>query len=206
MSSFQQWLARVLLHGESVQERPPALEAQERGAVLEELRTAFGRHALEVAGPAVAFHPEASLGSAVVLARACWSLASGEGEERLRLKVGCEPASASAHLSADVVLRFLPTVYRRARARDAAGRLTAELERLLRAWPLSGVLADLDGGPTTPLDFQGHPGLQLLYAERLATVGRAGWVPNAGAARDWAERVYHERKAPVPVLVESASG
>lgn len=95
----------------------------------------------------------------------------------------------AAHLSADVALRFLPAVYRRARLRTSAEPLVAAVEAVLRKWPLSGVLADLDGGPTTPPEFGGPPGLQLLDAERLVGTGRAGWVPAAGRpAREWPER------------------
>jgi len=64
----------------------------------------------------------------------------------------------------------------------------------------SGVLADLDGTPATPPEFGGHPGLQLLYAERLAETGRAGWVPATGPAREWVERVYQERGKLMPAV------
>jgi hypothetical protein len=165
------------------------------------LRVAFDRHALDVAGPAVPFDPAAAVEAAVVLASACWSLVS---EEPVRLKLRCEPSSPSAHLSGDVTLRLLPAVYRRAKLR--AEPLAAELDALLRRWPLSGVLADLDGEPTTPPDFGGHPGIQLLYAERPAGTGRPGCVPADGPAREWVERVFAERCKPVsaPVSEEDA--
>ena len=38
---------------------------------------------------------------------------------------------------------------------------------VLRRWPLSGVLSDVVEAPIGPLEFGGHPGLMLLYAERL---------------------------------------
>ena len=195
MPPFREWLARVLADGESVQEGPPELPAAERVAVTADLRAAFDRHALDVAGPPVAFDPAAAVGAAVTIARACWQLVGGEPEP---LDVGANPATASAHLSADVTLRFLPVVYRRARARNVDGEPVVALDRLLRAWPLSGVLADLDGEPTTPPDFDDHPGLQLLYAERLVAAARAGWVPRSGAARARAEREFAERGRPLP--------
>src|SRR5438477_435299 len=83
----------------------------------------------------------------------------------------------------------LTAAHRRATLRDPGVTLAAELERVFRAWPLSGVLADLDAEPTTDPAFGGHPGLQLLYAERLVRTGRPGWVPKAGPAREWVERV-----------------
>ncbi|HVK14153.1 MAG TPA: hypothetical protein VM597_35760 [Gemmataceae bacterium] len=195
MTDFHDWLRSVLDHGKSVQDSPPSLPIRGRPEVVEVLRVAFADQVLDVAGPLVAFDPAIALEAADVLARACWSLVAGES---VALELSAEPASPSAHLSADVTLRLLPGVYRRARAGDASGDLVAALDRVLRRWPLSGVLADLDGEPTTPPDFGGHPGLQLLYAERLAHTGRPGWVPADGPARQWAERVFSEVGRPLP--------
>lgn len=194
MPSFRDWLAHVLTDGKSVQAEPPTLSDAERTAVVADLRAAFERHALDVAGPPVAFDPITAVGAAVVVARACWQLVGGDAEA---LDVGAKPNTASAHLTADLTLRFLPVVHRRARARRAEGELTLALERLLRAWPLSGVFADLDGEPTTPPDFDDHPGLQLLYAERLVGTARAGWVPRSGSARARAERVFADHGRPL---------
>jgi hypothetical protein len=194
MDSFRDWLARVLADGDSVQDGPPALPA-DRAPLLADLRAAFERHALEVAGPPLPFDPDAALAGAVALARACWLLVAGEGEPPAMKSA---PQTPAAHLSADVCLRFLPAVLRRARARHAEGEPAASLDRLLRAWPLSGVLADLDGEPAAPPDFGGHPGLQLLYAERLVATGRPGWVPADGPTREWAERVFAERGRLLP--------
>jgi hypothetical protein len=36
----------------------------------------------------------------------------------------------------------------------------------------------VDDGPLTPTDFGEHPGLLLLYAERLAAHRKAAWVPD----------------------------
>jgi hypothetical protein len=67
------------------------------------------------------------------------------------------------------------------------------------------VLADLREPPTADPDFGGHPGLQLLYAERLAAREKASWLPKSGPARERVELVYHRlgRPAPRPVTVES---
>jgi hypothetical protein len=198
MTDFHDWLSRVLDHGESVQDSPPSLPPRARPAAVEALRAAFVRHALDAAGPPIPFDPDIAVEAAGVLARACWALVAAEPAA---VELDAEPASPSAHLSADVALRVLPGVYRRARAGDPSGELVAGIDRVLRRWPLSGVLADLDGGPTTPPDFGGHPGLQLLYAERLAHTGRPGWVPADGPAREWAERVYSEHGRPLPALL-----
>ena len=68
-------------------------------------------------------------------------------------------------------------------------KLTALLEEVLRRWPLSGVLADIDEAPLTPLTFGGHPGLLMLYAERLAQHEKPAWIPS-GAAMEYVELVY----------------
>ena len=198
MRLFHDWFDRLLTTGESVQHAAPQLAPAERAAVVARLRAAFDLHALDVAGPPVAFDPDVALRAATVLARACWLLVGTDDHEPLRLDA---VATASANLSADVTLRFLPAVYRRGRAHAPDHPLVTDLDRLLRAWPLSGVLADLDGAPTAALDFGGHAGLQMLYAERLAAAARTGWVPPDGPARGWVERVFAEYGTPVPAAL-----
>jgi hypothetical protein len=195
MPPFAEWLSQVLARGESVQHTAPTLSPAERPAVLEQLRQAFEGHILDIAGPPLAFDGETALAAAFALAVACWTLASDEPAPPLQLPA---PTTAAAHCSADVTLRLVPAVYRRARLRDPAGSLTTQLQTLLCAWPLSGVLADLEQPPTTPTDFRGHAGLQLLFAERLFATGRTSWVPPEGPAREWAERVFLEQGKPLP--------
>lgn len=198
MAALIDWLDRVFTTGESVQTASPAVAPADRPAVVARLRAEFGRHALDVAGPPVPFDPAAAEAAAVFLAAACWRLATGETGGRLPPTP--EPATAAAHLSADVALRFLPSVYRRARA--TAPGLADELAVALRRWPLSGVSADLDGGPAAVPTFAGHPGLQLLYAERLAAAPGPGWVPPPGPARDRAERAFAERNLTLPATAD----
>jgi hypothetical protein len=145
----------------------------------------------------VAFDPAAAEWGARLLADACWRLTSDDPSEPVPKR---EHDSSAAHLSADVALRFLPTVYRRAKARGIDHPLVGVLDGTFRAWPLSGVLADLDGSPTGPTDFGGHAGLQMLYAERLAATGRAGWMPVGGTARERVEYAYAERGRPQPAV------
>jgi hypothetical protein len=201
MHPFSIWLDRVLTHGESVQDDPPEVTAGERPAAVELLRVAFDRTALDVAGPPIPFNARAALCAAELLARACWLLVGADPEEAASVRLNAEPSTPAAHLSADVTLRLLPAVHRRATSRDPGGRLATELERVLRRWPLAGVLADLDGEPITEPDLAGHPGLQLLYAERLVRTGRPGWVPKAGPAREWSERVFEEQGKPLPATL-----
>jgi hypothetical protein len=196
-SAFTTWLERLLARGESVQTEPPPTVLP--AAAREPLSEAYRGFALDIAGPVIPFHADAAVRSALILAHHCWAVASGDNAAT-GFASGREPSSAAEHLSSDLMLRFFPMVYRRALARAARSELVAEQEALLRAWPLSGVLADLDGEPSTPPTFD-HPGLALLYAERLVAKPRPGWIPAAGLARDWVERIFHERGKPLPACI-----
>ncbi len=195
MSSFATWLDRLLTAGESVMDGPPVCRPGDRPAAVATLRAAFAVHALDVAGPPLAFDPAAALAAAEQVGLACWRLVTGEAEPRI---VVGEPGSPAAHLSADVALRLLPAVVRRARLRPADDTLAAELAELLCRWPLSGALADLNDPPRGDLSFGGHAGLQWLYAERLARREKAGWLPPGGPARERIELVYRQHGLPPP--------
>lgn len=204
MPAFADFLQRVLDEGEAVFVGPPTGAGDDDAARMV-LSKAFVDHALDVAGPPISFDPAAALTAAHVLADACWRLVAPTDATAARAPVG-EPRTPAAHLSADVTLRFLPMVYRRAAARAMDDPLGAELANILRRWPLSGVLADLPGGPDGELEFGGHPGLQLLYAERLNDHEKAAWLPKAGPARERVDLVYRGRGRPLPrpaVAVES---
>ncbi len=71
---------------------------------------------------------------------------------------------------------------------DPADPLVALLADVLRQWPLSGVLSDLEDGPPVPPDLGGHEGLMMLYAERLVSHDRPGWLPE-GRALEYVELV-----------------
>jgi hypothetical protein len=161
------------------------------------LREAFRAALLDLAGPRVEFDPNAGCAAAFSLAEACWRLVGESPEAPLPADRLGHPRSAAAHLSADVALRLLPAVYRRAKVRGD-DPLAGWVAELLRRWPLSGVLVGLPTGPATPTDFHGHPGLQLLYAERLADHPQPAWVPAAGPTRDRVERAFAARGVPVP--------
>lgn len=196
---FNTWLARLLTHGESVQADAPAPSANELTSSLAILRSAYDLHALSVAGPLIPFAEESGMGAAVWLAEACWMLV---GEDTVaKLPTLILPTSPSDHLSADLTLRFLPSLYRRAMVRADRAVLAVALVAELCRWPLSGVLADFEGEPTGDTTFGGHAGLQMLYAERLLKVARPGWVPHDGSAREWAEWVFSERGRPLPTLL-----
>jgi hypothetical protein len=202
MPAFADWLVRLLESGESVQAEPPVISPHRE--VTELLRSAFRLHSFDVGGPAIAFDPETAFQAVATLAEACWRLVSPEPDGPMpRDRLGV-PRSPSAHLSADVTLRFLPAVYRRSKPRGDDDPLAKWTADVLRAWPLSGVLANLPAGPAS-IDFGWHAGLALLYAERLVENPTAAWVPTDGANREQVERVFQQRGKPVPLVPISES-
>ncbi len=192
MDSLDHFLRLLLREGRVVFRHPPAPPGEPADeAAIRELGRAFAIRRLEVAGPLVAFDPAVALAAGELVRRACWALVNrGERPEDLAraLRMPLDPITPGHHLSADVVFRFLPQVHRRARGIDPSDSLAVGLAELLRRWPLSGVLADLDDGPKSPPDLGGHPGLMLLYAERLSRHDRPAWHP-AGAAQAYVELV-----------------
>jgi hypothetical protein len=187
MRSFERFLAGLLGEGRVVYE--PELDPAEAdsAAAVRVIRRAFEIQRLEVAGAAIELDVEVALAAGELVRRACWALVH-RGEppeellERLTMRRPSRPSSPSHHLSADLTFRFLPGLHRQARAVDPADPMAVELGRLMRTWPLSGVLSDLDDGPDAPPDLGGHPGLMLLYAERLALRPRDAWRPSVRAA------------------------
>jgi hypothetical protein len=171
-------------------EHPPQLD-HEAVSVIDR---AFKKFALHVAGPSISLDLDAAVSAAQLVRQAGWFLLNhGESDAVLeeRLVMPGLPQTAAQHLSADLFLRYLPQLHQRAKVFDPADRLTVLLAQLLRAWPLSGVLSAVDEEPTAPLEFAGHPGLRLLYAERLAENPKPAWVPN-GAGRPYVELVWQE--------------
>ncbi len=134
MSRLREWLTRVLAHGESVQAVPPTPGRTDRAACRPELRAAFDRHALRVAGPPLPFAEDTAWQAAVFLAAACWRLVGDDDPPPPLPPFPREPATAADHLSADVTLRLLPAVRRRARAKGD-GELGDEVAAALRRWP-----------------------------------------------------------------------
>jgi hypothetical protein len=161
--------------------------------VLGQLEGAYAAYGLDVAGKAIALDVGLAVAAAELLRQASWALVCHrdrvEDLER-RLTMPRAPRTASHHASADLVLRYLPQVHRRARALDPSDVLVGLLDGVLRQWPLSGVLAGLHEAPTSPLDFGGHDGLMLLFAERLAQARDAtpAWRP-AGRPFEYVELV-----------------
>jgi hypothetical protein len=197
MSGFEEFLEMLFDQGRVVfRERPePARGISSRAAAT--VTRAYESFRLDVAGPAIPLDLEVACEAAGLVRHACWFLVNfddrPEDIER-RLRMTRPPAGPSDHLSADLLLRDLPRVYRRARATNPSDPLVGFLTAVLRQWPLSGVLAGLEEGPPSPPDLGGHPGLMLLYAERFAEHGRPAWKPE-GNAMEYLEMVMGARES-----------
>jgi hypothetical protein len=197
-------LAQLLTDGEVRFTAKPAFDPRDRPRAAELLENAYADYRLAVAGPLLPFDAGAALDAAVLVLRACWFAVSHDEpdpavRDALRMK---PPKNAASHLSADLTLRFAAGVHRRAFGQAPDDALTLALAELLRGWPLSGVQSAVADPPTGDTEFFDHPGLQLLYAERLADHFKPAWVPAGGRTRDVTELVFQERgrvMPPVPV-------
>jgi hypothetical protein len=199
MTPFAEFLTQLFDSGEIVFRAPPR-DRPAAGAVAV-LAAAFDAHALHVAGPPIAFDSVTAIAAAEFLRQASWALVNRDERAtdlKRRLQLPGPPVTPSQHLSADLVLRYLPQVLRRARGLDASDPMLEVLAQVLRSWPLSGALSDVADGPLVPLDFAGHAGLLLLYAERVSANDRPAWRPSPPArAADYDELVrdQHGRRA-----------
>jgi hypothetical protein len=183
MATLSDFLKTLFEEGRLVLKGRPEPSEADRPAALRVLETAFDLHRLDVAGPPIAFDAPSALTAAELVRRAGWFLVNrteSVREMERSLTMPRPPSKAGEHLSADVSFRFLPQVYRRARSMGPEERLARFLADLLRAWPLSGVLTDLAEGPRDVGELGGHPGLWMLYAERLALDEKAAWMPKGG--------------------------
>jgi hypothetical protein len=190
MDCLEEFLDRLLLQGRILfRSRPTTLASQ--GAAIDLLRRVYDDYRLDVAGPLIPFDARVALEASELVMQASWALVDQSDAIdvlRRRLSMTQAPGLPSHHLSADLVLRFLPQIHRRARVRSPSDPFAMVLEKVLRQWPLSGVLAGLAEGPTTPLDFGGHEGLMLLYAERWMRNEAPAWRPE-GRTLEYAELV-----------------
>ncbi len=179
MSTLAEFLQTLFEQGRIVLNGRPVPSESDRSSALDVLGAEFDRHRLDVADDPIEFDPETALMAAEILRQSSWFLVNRsepvEVMERI-LVFPQPPKTASEHLSADLTFRFLPPIQRRARAIAPMDWLAGFLAELLRRWPLSGVLSDLSRGPESVGDFGGHPGLWLLYAERLAVDEKPGWM------------------------------
>ena len=200
MTPFDEFLTQLFDEGKVLFRTAP--RDRPSAPAVPVLAEAFETYSLVVAGPRMTFDPDIALAAAEVVRQASWALVNRD--ERMadlvkRLKMPVSPLTPSQHLSADLTMRYLPQVLRRARGLDPSDPLVAQLANVLRTWPLSGVLSDVADGPFVPLEFGGHPGLMLLYAERLIGNDRPFWRPTQqGPSWDYYELVLQEHGQPAP--------
>jgi hypothetical protein len=197
MPAFQEFLAQLLDQGRIVfrSAKAPRGHLAERDVAV--LAAAFETHALSVAGPPIAFDPATACAAAELVRQSSWALVNRDerlGDLKRRIQMSGPPRTSSQHLSADLLLRYVPQILNRARGLDPADPLIGLLGEILRCWPLSGVLSDVEDGPRVPLEFGEHPGLLLLYAERLAVHDRPAWRPEPSSrAWEYFELIQHQQ-------------
>jgi hypothetical protein len=207
MATLASFLHDVLFEGRIHLHAAPA--DVDDPVALAVLRRAYDAHSLSVAGPMLPLDEKTALAAGRLLEWAAWYYLNPNLPVDTPEKKLCTPTLPSKpeqHLSADLVLRFLPTLHRRAQALMQNDALPLTLEKTLREWPLSGVMADIVDAPMTPVDFGDHAGLNFLYAERLAKHERVGWFP-LGRGMQYVELVWSQLGKDVsmlPALAEAA--
>lgn len=180
MASFSGFLGPLLAEGKVIFGPADEVDVRPGDADVAELGRVFAGYALSVGGPPIGFDARSAREAATLVRRACWALVDGEQSERelrRRLAMPISPSTPAEHLSADLMFRYLPQVRARALAIAPADPIVEILGEVLRRWPLSGALSDIEEGPIGATDFGGHPGLLLLFAERLAAHDRPSWRP-----------------------------
>ncbi|WP_435005528.1 hypothetical protein P12x_003371 [Tundrisphaera lichenicola] len=208
MSSLGDFLRGLLKDGQVVFRERPIPSAKERPEALAVLESAFADHRLDLAGPSIEFDGDSALLASEFVRQACWFLIDRSEPVELVERVlilPARPSRESEHLSADLTLRFLPQVLRRARSIAPGDRLGEILGEVLRGWPLSGVLSDVEGPPDDLGSLGSHPGLLMLYAERLADHEKPGWMPS-GLALDYVEMIYERLGKARPAALRDRVG
>jgi hypothetical protein len=197
MPGFAHFIELLCDKGEVLLRERPRFDPEERAVILEYLIKLHGDCVLELAGPAPVFDEATAMAAAQLTWRACWFLVSHEDPPALveeQVRMPARAGTASSHFSADLILRFLPQIHRRANARSADDVLSKELGTILRQWPLSGVLSSVTEEPLTPVLFEGHRGLLLLYAERWSRNPKPLWR-GQGLTADYCDWIRQESKA-----------
>lgn len=178
---------------------PDPSDRREAAAVI---RRAFAEYRLNIPGPSIDLDVNVAQTAALFTARVCWfAVSRDEPPDQLNahLPKVTEPKTPSEHLSIDLTLRYLMTIYRRLQAQNAEDVLVTRLAETFRRCPLTGVLSDVAEAPTGDLLFGGHAGLELLYAERLAVNLRPAWLPSEGHLRERVEMVFQQMGKRWPV-------
>ncbi|WP_020469904.1 hypothetical protein [Zavarzinella formosa] len=170
------------------------------------LRTRFMQRRADLAGSLIDFDLPAAWSAARFTALGCWFLTSREEPEselKRLLADAPKPRTAAEHLSADLTLRYLVTVHRRAESLHVDDPLTIRLREVLRECPLTGAMAGELDPPTGDMTLGGHAGLRMLYAERLMGAFKSGWWPEDGPICEMAELVFQQAGRAIPAPVET---
>jgi hypothetical protein len=205
MPGLMPFLRELLEEGAVALRAPPVADPAESREARYWLAEIYADYRLDVAGPPLEFVAEHAQVAAEFLWQACWCLVRRDLETELierHLKFPLKPQAPAQHLSVDLLFRFLPQLHRRSRALSKDDILTRRLEEVLSQWPLSGVLSDFTLAPAGDLEFGGHSGLQLLYAERFRRHQRPEWQPQ-GRTGEYLELVcleYGEKAQGLPSL------
>jgi hypothetical protein len=189
------FLLHLLEEGSVVLRECPVVRASEHAEAAQKMEPIYANFRLNVAGALLPFDGTVAVQAAECYRSACWFLLDRQAEASVvegAVAMPTRVASAAQHLSVDLIFRFLPPLLNRSRAIDPDDVLTRSLTKLCQQWPLSGVLADVGDAPLTSLDFEGHSGLQMLYAERLAERHRPEWTPS-GKSLEYVKLVLSER-------------
>lgn len=189
---MEEFLQLLLYEGRIAFAAPPALEKATPQA-KHILRQGFECDQLSLAGTPLKLNLSLALAAAEYVRQTAWLLVNrDEQAEQAVQRLVTLPAATSADdlASADLLLRYLPNLYQRSLAISPEDVLSQHLKLTLLHWPISGVLAELPEEPQAPLDFFGHIGVQLRYAERLAFRPRAGWGPTDSASLDAVALVF----------------
>jgi hypothetical protein len=191
MAAMLEFVRELLDEGTVTLREVPKATAEDRRDTTDWLHDVYLQYRLDVAGPLLDFVPKLAVEAAEFLWQSCWCLVRRDIAPELieqNLLFPHKPERPEQHLSVDLLFHFLPQIHRRARALSADDILTRRLEEVLCVWPLSGVLADVSIAPASGLDFCGHSGLQLLYAERFQRHPRPEWKPD-GATGEYVDLV-----------------
>lgn len=204
-TTFHEWLKQVIEHGEAVFSSAPSAWKYDDNAIRDFLQQYHALESLDLAGPPIPLDVDSALWAARTLAAVCWEVATGQPDPPKKAIAEPKPNSPATHFSVDLFFRFLPKALQRARVAGMSESLVERLELLLNQWPLSGVLFPGEGRPLTDLDFSGHCGLQILFAERSLKEPRPAWIPSQGKAREWVECVYAQNKQSLPIELSGST-
>ncbi|WP_125427412.1 hypothetical protein [Hymenobacter metallilatus] len=153
----------------TVSPAPMPAEQENELAALAWLERAYAEDAQHQPAPVPAFEADAALWAARYLYRAVQLTVLRELDDtavRVWLQEYPGPVTPAAHYSADLLLRHLPDLLRLCQGLAPADALVQHLQATLHHWPLSAVGAKLAELPD-PVPVLDHPGLRLLYADRL---------------------------------------